>query len=512
MKLSASKYFLICIIFICVVVCAMPLMWLSSSFVIDDALYYPRLAQNIVAGHGVTFDRHTYTNGFHPLWEMMLLVPALIARGDHLLMLRLSFVSCGALIITAVTLLHGLSRRLQWSSAGVIVALMLLYFPRFDLWMSIMEAAPTMCILLLMLYLSHRHQLLVSEKISNNLLFGVLMAMVFLVRLDQVFIVIVMFIGCVYMRLYIGQSLQKLLTGVVISGLTATLLVLPYLLANLYYFGHFVPVSGLKKHVIASSVADVLRTACQPFMVISDKVNLPMWVLILLAFGFLGVGIYSSWLARRHGEKSPKIFTGGVISFFALGVFARWTYLRIFVSFESATVPWYWVPEYVLFCIMSGYFIACMAFLLPERLTLLRGWRLGCSAMIIILVALGTIYIRLDAARANTIPEEHALWAKANLSSDKLYAMYDPGVFSYITQFDTIPLNGLIADKQTMLDSYDLAYNKIMERFDVDYLVVYLSDDRFAKIPPNALIHKQQALYDDWLCIIDRRIYSPFDK
>ena len=41
-------------------------------FVGDDAAYYLNIARNYAGGYGWTFDRINPTNGFHPLWEYML--------------------------------------------------------------------------------------------------------------------------------------------------------------------------------------------------------------------------------------------------------------------------------------------------------------------------------------------------------------------------------------------------------------------------------------------------------
>ena len=40
----------------------------------DDAAYYLGVARNVAAGHGSTFTGLLETNGYHPLW-MLLLVP-----------------------------------------------------------------------------------------------------------------------------------------------------------------------------------------------------------------------------------------------------------------------------------------------------------------------------------------------------------------------------------------------------------------------------------------------------
>src|SRR4051794_27098867 len=49
---------------------------------VDDAFYALQTARHIAQGHGPTFDGWQPTNGFHPLWEM-LLVPLAALLGAH---------------------------------------------------------------------------------------------------------------------------------------------------------------------------------------------------------------------------------------------------------------------------------------------------------------------------------------------------------------------------------------------------------------------------------------------
>ena len=51
------------------------------SLLSDDAFYYFKIASHIVAGEGSTFDGIARTNGYHPLWMIVLLgVFSLFAR------------------------------------------------------------------------------------------------------------------------------------------------------------------------------------------------------------------------------------------------------------------------------------------------------------------------------------------------------------------------------------------------------------------------------------------------
>lgn len=45
----------------------------SSLYAEDDFFYYLKIADQILAGHGITFDGEHATNGFHPLWLAVIL-------------------------------------------------------------------------------------------------------------------------------------------------------------------------------------------------------------------------------------------------------------------------------------------------------------------------------------------------------------------------------------------------------------------------------------------------------
>ena len=51
---------------------------------VDDGYYYLEIARNIAGGNGFTFDGLNPTNGFHPLWQIML-VPIFILTGSRTL-------------------------------------------------------------------------------------------------------------------------------------------------------------------------------------------------------------------------------------------------------------------------------------------------------------------------------------------------------------------------------------------------------------------------------------------
>ncbi|HPD62550.1 MAG TPA: hypothetical protein PLP77_04035, partial [Anaerolineaceae bacterium] len=67
--------------------------WYSN----DDAFYYYKVAQNVLSGHGFSFDGINLTNGFHPLWMVICLGVFWLSRFHLLLPLRVLIVISGVL-------------------------------------------------------------------------------------------------------------------------------------------------------------------------------------------------------------------------------------------------------------------------------------------------------------------------------------------------------------------------------------------------------------------------------
>ena len=99
----------------------------GTSLTHEDGFYYFRIAQHVASGHGSTFDGQHLTNGYHPLW-MLLLVPLfwLAPSADGALTAGL-LVQVG-LSAVAVTLVYYTARLLMGRVGAVIAAQLWLVF------------------------------------------------------------------------------------------------------------------------------------------------------------------------------------------------------------------------------------------------------------------------------------------------------------------------------------------------------------------------------------------------
>ena len=98
----------------------------DNRVVADDAFYYFTIARRIVAGHGATFDGLAPTNGFHPLWLLLLTPVYALAgalRAGSWTGVHLALSLCALLDVASGVLLWRLLRRLgsprgaHWAAA-----------------------------------------------------------------------------------------------------------------------------------------------------------------------------------------------------------------------------------------------------------------------------------------------------------------------------------------------------------------------------------------------------------
>ena len=88
--------------------------WYSN----DDAFYYYKVAQNVLSGHGFSFDQINLSNGFHPLWMVVCLGVFWLSRFHLLLPLRILIIVSGILNgLTGIILLRLLKKFLPLAAA-----------------------------------------------------------------------------------------------------------------------------------------------------------------------------------------------------------------------------------------------------------------------------------------------------------------------------------------------------------------------------------------------------------
>jgi hypothetical protein len=463
-----------------------PIDYLTAAFVIDDGLYYLEVPRNIVSGNGVTYDNRTSTNGFHPLWGGIGVVMAWATGGRTEALLRTALVIQAVLLIVGLLCLGRFAIDLGFAPLGTMAAILSLFLTRLDLYLSTMESALLTATILLLCAVSLRRDLLRSTKTSDSVLLGILLAAVFLSRLDAIFIVFA-FLAVQAVSGIRGRTRLHAVLPAIKTGIVFTLVTAPYLIVNKVYFGSIVPVSGVKKTNVSSHLFDDIFALFNNMLAAAaNKLGVATWV---VGLGIAAVAILAVLTFLRPSGRSvlSSAGRGGVLAALAAGVLARGAYLLVFVD-EYSRVPWYWVPEYVLAAVVVG--IVVTSFVRRYRSAPISRPIVVFTVTAVVFVT-GCVYLVKDASAnqySRLITYRTAIWVRDNIPKDKLLAMHDSGVLAYFSEHDVIPLNGLITDRPTMEKLRRGQYREVLDQFGVDYYVRLMDED--TAVPEGILVYR----------------------
>lgn len=161
---------------------------------VDDAFFYYKVAQNVLAGHGFTFDQINLSNGFHPLWMVVCLCVFWLSRYNLLLPLRVLIIVGGLFNAATSLLLFRFLKRYLHIGAAVVGALIWGIYPAIYNVSTILGMESAISIFFIVLLLTNAVYFLnrledAPHRSRDLILLGVIGGLTILARLDNVFVV-----------------------------------------------------------------------------------------------------------------------------------------------------------------------------------------------------------------------------------------------------------------------------------------------------------------------------------
>jgi len=397
----------------------------------DDAFYYFEIVRHFVESGVSTFDTLTTTNGYHPLWFLLLVLLGIVCNVDSpaffAAVLSLDFALC----LVGSFALRRVLARIYGSTALAQLLAAFYFFTAFRFSAAGMEIALFFGLapLLLNVYLDEQD----SPSVRKAVVFGLLASLVILSRLDSVLLValLILFVAPVVRR---RTHWHGLLVHGIAFGLGGLLLPL-YLAQNLWFHGHVLPVSGLAKGM--SSEWGLYWPAIEQLFRVRG-----MWDVIVPAGGAVAV-----LLAVPAGARiSRREFAAAPVLLFAL-LFFPITAVRS----QWHLWPWYYYPivlalPFALATIASA---CATAFFRRPDLVSPGVTRVMLFAMCFIFVALGTVRSLARPAERNTIYTASMEIADFAETHPGIYAMGDrAGLVGFLLDQPVLHLEGLVANRQ----------------------------------------------------------------
>lgn len=480
-------------------------------FTTDDAFYYFKTAQNIVEGQGVTFDGIARTNGFHPLWMVLLLPIFSLARFDLILPLRL---------VVTLQVILGLGSSLvifqfirtrcsQW--VAFLTALIWAFTPM--VYQVVFKGGTEAGLNAFFLVLLWWQYYQLSEKLSQGkvnfrriAILGGLASLVLLCRLDNVYLIFIAG-GWLLLRFWQQPGVKSitpastfkwwLKLGFAYFTPIVTTLGL-YLIVNQLYIGSAMPVSGKIKRWWGTlqftvygkppkSIADFFSE----FFSANDSVG--PWAMVMGPLNKLLDWYYTLAIGSKFLWGALLIALLGLLFFLLIrnrgffgSTFWRWNLIPLFVGClvqisyykltgHIAQKEWYWMAEILFIVFIFGIMFEIFS---REAMGLPKGNILVASTAIVLAAILSIPYLKIPFQVINYVPsvEEHfylrrSNWLEGNTEPNSLIGMTGSGSSGYFVQDRVlVNLDGLISSQEYFVHLQNATADEYLESIGLDYV------------------------------------------
>lgn len=433
----------------------------------DDSYYYFVIANNTIQSNSVSMDGINVTNGFHPLW-LIVIMPifgwsSALSDSQITQALILSSVLDMVTIWIIGYLAAFLTRR---ESLGVLAAGLYAFNPIVILQVTNgLETAISMLtiaffLLLMKAWLTRHPSWLLT------ILVGVSGGLMFLARSDNVFL-----LGLAYLAALVYWKDQRARwPSVIAAGCVSFILALPWFLWSYFVVGSWMQESGvavpyaIQARVILNegpgmwtALKESLRQLTfVPIWLRGDFTGLPFFLGVVLWLIVI-IGLIRLWRKNSHSlEKAmllPLLGSGLCLVLVHAGV--RW-YPR----------PWYFIPSSIAFALAFPLVIK------PVRSQGTRRLFLYAIGFGVYFAITGYTFWQIGYYPWQREMLAASRWLGKNISTDSKVASFNSGIYTYYNVFPVINLDGVVNHHafQAIQDSDVMGY---LQRDGVEYLIDY---------------------------------------
>lgn len=412
----------------------------------DDFYYYLTIARNLAAGHGSTFDGTTLTNGYHPLYFLLLLGVAAIdssLRAAYTAMWMVDVASAVA-IFAAVRILVARRTSNLFLSNGLALGMVALAALRIQQQMEVTIAMPLGLLLLVLL-----DRAPVGLTAGRWFAIGLLGSLLVLSRLDAVLLVMLCVTAVFSERAY-RRELTWAKVAAFVTGFVPLLAV--YVAVNQHYFHRLTPISGAAKQA---------RHGIGLFLpAIRDSLSAGADVMFAAAFCALCL-LPVLW---KHMSASLRVLSVSMLLFPFVHFGAN------FLLSDWMVFPWY---RYSLI-FSSTAVVILFAVIVRERMALRAQRALGGVALVCGVCGLLAVRYKPDPMMAD-IADAAYFVRNFEATHPGRYAMGDrAGMVGYITQYPLVQLEGLVMDDKFLnLIRQEGDIGDALRLYHVDYYIAF---------------------------------------
>jgi hypothetical protein len=464
-----------------------------NKFLPDDAYIYYTVAKNIINGRGIVFNYGIPANGFHPFY-VLILVPIfklLYPYGVNLPIYASLFIMTIFSLGTSVFVYLIVSKLLN-KKAGLLAAFIWLFNPCI-LFVSFMgmETPIQIFFISLLTYFILTKEDRTQFSIHESVIIGLLVGIIFLSRMDGIFIGIGVISALAIRKLAKNKGLEianlKRLFNykepdLVIIILTASLTILPWVAWNLIRVGRITPISGevLRmmrlsgtpySHLVIGSIYVTGTFVVNFFMYPLSLVSLygPL-VKPIIGFSivFLALGVPFIILMRKKDDILSKLI-------FSLDflVISSIFYYAFYWFYQLGLRGWY--SLYTSFLVTITFSI-----MIVQIIQRIKFKKFKQIAYILLMCLLLSAFVSggIMTYKEGNYPQEKLKWEIANYLDENIpfnetIGSFNTGIYQYYTKnHDVINLDGVMNP-----EAYQAMKDGNIEMYILEKNITYIVDD-----------------------------------
>lgn len=420
----------------------------SLRWTIDDGFYYLKVADSVAAGQGSTFDGRHATNGYHPLW-LILLVPVMYAtRGDPVAGYRaVQILQLAILALTLLVVYRAARRRV--SPPAALVPLLVFAWPRvLTQTNTLLESG--LYLLLLAIFVERTDDLGEWVRVDRRRALaaaGALLGAAILCRLDAMFVLPAIACSALAAR----ERPPRWSAWIAIAAPAAAVLAV-YMAWNVMTYGHALPISGRLKTTFPALD--------------------PNWHYFRRYADFIALAIAGAipWFIALTRTRTRR-FRGQDL----VGVAALFNLLQILLFMRWGVENWY----FCLAIVSGSLALAETADRVAARFAPLVRMtpRALVAAAVLVGCAGAAVALAHSWRRHQHLIQDHyyyaAKWAEKSTPSDAVFAMTDAGIFRWFSGRTTVNTDGLMNDFEFLEVLRRGEFGEYLRDQRVDYLVSY---------------------------------------
>jgi len=463
----------------------------------DDAFYYFSIARHAALDGSISINGITATNGFHPLWLLLISPLYLLLHQDLDLPVHLAL-TLGAILDTVSVILTYRFVRLVTGNSSAPLASAVVYGlnPRAILYAANgLETALNVCLVALFLY-AYGGIWARGGSLRRYLRLGIGGGLLLLSRTDNIFVFSVVFLHATWAAFRRGELRRLLASLVLVASLGAPWLIWNYrsfgtivqssAIAVPFVFGELHPIDpwGSPVAALVESLGGLLNTGQwlidASWTGLPPLVGLPLWI----AAGLAGIRTWSVLKRRRESRDG--------LSLVGLAILAYVLLLLFHFTIRRYARSWYFAPQAWVFATLVGMLIHHSRAHPPGILWKYR--RLVALAITQTFVLVGVFWWGRGLYPWQVEMHQAALWVRANTPPDTTIGAFNAGLQAYYSGRVVINLDGTV-DGAALEAIKEKALLEYMRGMRVTYVADYEASIRliyapfYGRAPPLELVH-----------------------